>query len=105
MQVMWQDLRAEIGRDAEAAEDVFIREDWRCRQSLEAGQGQVAATEGVGVLLREGIAEGLIGRERWQVMIHVRAALDDRAAEQIPAGEAPEGVRGGEMRRDAETAG
>src|SRR3984893_13122387 len=105
MEVTRQDFRAEIGRDAEAAEVPFIREDLSCSQSLEAGQGQGAAAELGGVLLSESVAKGLVSGERWHVMIHVRAALDDRTAEQIPAREAPEGVRGGKMRRDAETAG
>src|SRR6185437_492274 len=100
-----QDLRAEIGRDAEGAEDAFIGEELRYGKPLEAGERQGAAAEGVGVLLGEGVAERLVRRERRHVMIHVRAALDDRAAEQVLAGELPESVRGGKMRGDAETAG
>src|SRR5213595_2596432 len=42
MEVKRQDFRAEIGRDAEAAEDAFIGEELRDSQSLEAGQGQAA---------------------------------------------------------------
>src|ERR1700682_4339914 len=105
MQVTRQDFRAEIGRDAEAAKIPFIREDLRCSQSLEAGQGQGAAAECVGVLLSKSVAKGVVSGERWHVIIHGRAALDDRTAEQIAAGEPPEGVRGGKMGRDAETAG
>src|SRR4029077_13897439 len=90
MEVKRQDFRTEIGRDAEAAEVPFIREDLRCSQSLEAGQGQVAAAELVGVLPSESVAKGLVSGERWHVMVHVRDALDDRPAEQMVAGEAPE---------------
>src|ERR1700723_3197849 len=101
MEVKRQDFRAEIGRDAEAAEHAFIREDLQSRQSLEAGERRGTAA----VFRGERVAQGLVGRERWQVMIHIPAALDDRAAEQIPASQAPDGVRGGKLRGDAETAG
>src|SRR5262249_27059012 len=105
MQVERQEFRAGIGRDAEAAEDAFIREELRYSQSLKAGQGQVAATECVRILLGERVAKGVVSGKRWHVVIHVRTALDDRSAEQRPPCEAPKGVRGGEMRRDAEAAG
>src|SRR5262249_17377205 len=105
MEVKRQDLRTEIGRDAEAAEDAFVREDLLCTQPLETGKVQGAAAGCIGVFLGESVAEGPVSGERWHVVIHVRAALDDRALEQPPTGEAPEVVRGGELRRDAETAG
>ena len=43
MEAARQDFRSEVGRDAEAAEVLFIREDLRRSQSLEAGKGQGAA--------------------------------------------------------------
>ena len=45
------------------------------------GDPQAVTIGGVGVFLDESVAKGLVSGERWQVMIHVRAALDDRAAE------------------------
>ena len=77
-----QDFRIEIGRDAEAAEQAFIREELRCGETLEAGQGQGAVGAKIGgVFLGKIVAQGLVRIERWHVMIHVPAALDDRAVE------------------------
>jgi hypothetical protein len=47
-------------RVAEWAGDA-IREELHCGQSLEAGQGQGAAAECVGVFLGESVANGLVG--------------------------------------------
>jgi hypothetical protein len=56
MEVKRQDFGTEIGHDAGAAEDAFIREDLRYRQSLEAGQGHDAVGAGcVGVFLDESV--------------------------------------------------
>jgi hypothetical protein len=45
MQVKRQDFRVEIGRNAEAAEDGFIREELCGGQSLETGEAHVTAAE------------------------------------------------------------
>src|SRR5690242_11155026 len=105
MEVKRQDFRAEIGCDAEAPEVRFMGEDLGDSQSSQAVRGQVAAAEVVGVFPGEFVAKRPVSGERWHVMIHVRAALDDRGAEQVPPGEAAEGVRRGKMRRDGKTAG
>src|SRR6202789_3172525 len=82
MKIKRQDFRIEIGSDAEAAEECFIREELRCGQTLEAGQGQGAVgAELGGVFLGKSVAQGLVRVERWYVMIHVPAALDNRAVE------------------------